>query len=86
MEESKIDDGGPAFPHDAVHGNPGGFAEPHDGMTLRDYFAAKALLIAGVIEQENASLERKPRASSSDIVRTAYKLADAMLKERAPSE
>ena len=32
-----IDDGGPAFPRD--HASDG-----HNGMTLRDYFAAKALV------------------------------------------
>jgi len=40
------------------------------GMTLRDYFAAKAMLRISV----NTSYE--------DLAKTAYKIADAMLKAR----
>jgi hypothetical protein len=48
---------------------------PHQGMTLRDYFAAKAMqgLLAADVERV-LSFER-----SSEI---AYKHADAMLAER----
>lgn len=35
MTTSKIDDGGPAFPRDHA-------ADGHNGMALRDYFAATA--------------------------------------------
>jgi hypothetical protein len=41
-----------------------------NGMTLRDYFAAKAMLRIGL----NTSYE--------DLAKTAYKIADAMLKAR----
>ena len=41
-----------------------------NGMTLRDYFAAKAMLRIGV----NTSYE--------DLAKTAYKIADEMLKAR----
>ena len=41
-----------------------------NGMTLRDYFAAKAMLRTSV----NTSYE--------DLAKTAYKIADAMLKAR----
>ena len=50
------------------------FPNPHrtdmTGMTLRDYFAAKAMLRIGV----NTSYE--------DLAKTAYKIADEMLKAR----
>ena len=41
-----------------------------NGMTLRDYFAAKAMLRTSV----NTSYE--------DLAKTAYKIADEMLKAR----
>jgi hypothetical protein len=41
-----------------------------NGMTLRDYFAAKAMLRISV----NTSYE--------DLAKTAYKIADAMMKAR----
>ena len=59
----------------------GGFAFPTDralqakGMTLRDYFAAKAM--AGMIA--NPGNEGEPKFFAS----IAYEMADAMLKERA---
>jgi len=61
----------PAFPVPSYVNADG---ETHDvslqGMTLRDYFAAKAMLRIGV----NTSYE--------DLAKTAYKIADAMLKAR----
>ena len=63
----------PAFPNEA-YGNAG----PHTGMTLRDYFAAKAMqsllvTINGVVGT-NVYEHR--------LSKEAYKLADAMLKAR----
>jgi len=50
------------------------FPNPHrtdmTGMTLRDYFAAKAMLRVSV----NTSYE--------DLAKTAYKIADAMMEAR----
>jgi hypothetical protein len=50
------------------------FPNPHrtdmTGMSLRDYFAAKAMLRTSV----NTSYE--------DLAKTAYKIADEMLKAR----
>lgn len=48
-------------------------ADSEHGMTLRDYFAAKAMqgLLAGTNTSDVAM-----------IVRDAYKMADAMMKER----
>ena len=64
--------GGPAFP---IPLNPGESCQghgPYDGMTLRDYFAAKAL--QGLLSGRNHIAEVN--------VRLAYEYADAMLKER----
>jgi hypothetical protein len=60
--------GGPAFPTPAHN-------LENDGMTLRDYFAAKAMqgLLACPIQ---------PQSDEDMYARDAYKVADAMLKAR----
>jgi hypothetical protein len=78
--------GGPAFPHQWDHGAAG--IQSFSGMTLRDYFAAKAMqsLIAGSfteIGQEGIEANRQPFQNIEDLMtETAYKYADAMLKAR----
>jgi hypothetical protein len=52
-----------------------GWGEPEKGMTLRDYFAAKALL-AGWAANMTPAYDNDTRA------KYAYELADAMLKAR----
>jgi hypothetical protein len=58
------------------------------GMTLRDYFAAKAmqsLLIGSFTEigQEGIEMNRLPNQNVEDLMAdTAYKYSDAMLKAR----
>jgi predicted lipid-binding transport protein (Tim44 family) len=49
----------------------------HDGMTLRDYFAAKAMqvLIAATISADSELVEE-------DAALVSYRMADAMIKER----
>jgi hypothetical protein len=94
-DEKKIDDGGPAFPW---HSD--GMAEhypPSQGMTLRDYFAAKA--IAALIPLEDLAMrsenmddrtgfDDQPWADQSDIsyadrlAEDAYIIAEAMLAVR----
>jgi hypothetical protein len=75
--------GGPAFPRDYAHPLHG-----HNGMTLRDYFAAKAMqsLIAGSfteIGQEGIEANRQPFQNIEDLMsETSFKYADAMLKAR----
>lgn len=64
------DAGGQAFP---VLSHPSEFVESY-GMTLRDYFAAKAM--AALINRGNHDGEIEKRAEH------AYKCADAMLAER----
>ena len=49
-----------------------GYSPDFNGMTLRDYFAAKAL---PVVMPDN-------RAYPSDAAKAAYQFADAMLKAR----
>ena len=66
---SKINDGGPAFPFIDS-------ASPleHSGMTLRDYFAAKAM---------QAYIQRAVlHADLEDVAIDAYDIADAMLNAR----
>jgi len=53
----------------------GGYSRAGDGMTLRDYFAAKALNgLLSCYTDETRYYE--------EVVETAYELADAMLKAR----
>ena len=61
--------GGPAFP--VLHWISGESTGAEEGMTLRDYFAAKAM----------QSMAQK-YSHEGDISRNAYKIADAMLKAR----
>jgi hypothetical protein len=62
-------DGGPAFPRDHQH-------DGHNGMTLRDYFAAKAMPMARDVYCDGA-----PEGWLS-VAKLAYDMADAMLKAR----
>ena len=65
----KTETGGPAFPT-----HPEG-ALIHDGMTLRDYFAAKAM--QGICASGPTAEWSNDRLSAE-----AYDMADAMLKAR----
>jgi len=75
---SKTPDGGPAFPmpagpeprvNDATHYN--------EGMTLRDYFAAKVMQAEIALWTEGSWMQ-----SSNHIAKKAYIMADAMLEVR----
>lgn len=76
--------GGFAFPQTdfLVDGSTANYGEA--GMTLRDYFAAKAM--QSVITQEIAALRRvneyTAKSSEDVMAEWAYKMADAMLKKR----
>ena len=66
---SKIDDGGPAFPTTRSDGD-GSNAWTQDGLSRRDYFAAKAM-------------ERYEMGDGSDyneLAARCYQIADAMIK------
>ncbi|HDR9165782.1 TPA: hypothetical protein QDB28_006259 [Burkholderia vietnamiensis] len=70
-EADKINDGGPAFPVTFENSTRAdGF-----GMSLRDYFAAKAM--QGMLANTDMTGDRKV-----DIVREAYGFADEMLRAR----
>ena len=49
------------------------------GMTLRDYFAAKAM--ATILDFEG--VRTRPEINSDDVTKAAYEIADAMLEARA---
>lgn len=75
---SDIYEGGPAFP--ASHFD---LAEGEHGMTLRDYFAAKA--IAGILAggpEVIVPMSSGPRGKPAELGAAAYDIADAMLKAR----
>lgn len=59
---SEIDNGGTAFPNGIDH-----------GMSLRDYFAAKAMLHMLTLD----NLERR-----DEVAEASYLMADAMIAER----
>lgn len=68
---SKINTGGSAFPYSALMpSGPTMFADS-EGMTLRDYFAAKAM--QGLMDAAMPMPE---------IAQAAYQMADDMLKAR----
>ena len=67
--------GGPAFPS---HGSMGEVT--HEGMTLRDYFAAKAMPVAWGMYEE--LYDCSPEDVIPFVADYAYDLADAMLKRR----
>ena len=74
--------GGPAFPVPGLSNLPNGdFIHPECGMTLRDYFAAKALPIAWHAYDEGYT--GQPECVEQSIAHHAYQIADAMLKARA---
>lgn len=72
--------GGPAFPQSLTVGPTGDFLSSLDckegGMTLRDYFAAKAMQgFASTLSGEAPVLYGR-------LAQDAYEMADAMLKAR----
>lgn len=68
---NKIKDGGPAFPKN--------YGVPNEGMTLRDYFAAKAM--QGLLSADN-----ELKLEDYEIANYAYQQADEMLAERESGE
>lgn len=74
--------GGPAFPN-TFKVTDEAFAELR-GMTLRDYFAAKALASTWALYEAGGLAVRDDEEEAEDaIARLAYVMADAMLKARA---
>jgi len=74
---SEKENGGPAFPH------PQGWRrdpEISDGMSMRDYFAAKA--VQGFLASWGVAHE----LTFAQMASEAYAMADVMLAERAKGE
>ncbi|HCR0680634.1 TPA: hypothetical protein OMT00_001852 [Klebsiella aerogenes] len=66
------DNGGPTFPYSGIHkGEKENMIVDSHGMTLRDYFAAKAM--------QSMIAAHEPQGA---IPRWAYEMADEMLKAR----
>lgn len=78
-------DGGYAFPHDVEQRTSSGWGESETcefsdpGMTLRDYFAAKAM---NAFVANSAILKTAVRADVDAVAKESYRFADAMLKFR----
>lgn len=70
-------DGGSAFQVAYQHDE--ATAEIH-GMTMRDYFAAKAM--ASMMTHE-APADKTPEEAYEELAKSAYRISDAMLAERA---
>lgn len=94
---SKPDDGGPVYPHLHASCQRVNETEMYGGISLRDYFAAKALqgflangsqrLIAHEIEnspegKQIADTEALRAIVNNQLALGCYRLADAMLAER----
>lgn len=78
------DNGGPAFPREdyQANGHDRGFEKlGQEGMTLRDYFAAKAM--QGWLASYGPSDKHPALNDSSDALAViSYQIADAMLEAR----
>ena len=64
--------GGPAFPYGTAYA----------GMTLRDYFAAKAMQAVLTSPILMAAVGSKGGSAKQHIAKQSYEMADAMLKAR----
>ena len=83
MNEKAIETGGPAFPmaDPFVAKQPKSGAEAQrlaEGMSLRDYFAAKAMIVAW----QDIDDGQERRYALSAMAASAYEMADAMLDAR----
>lgn len=72
---SIINTGGPAFPRNILDHGHGVTVAHESGMTLRDYFAAKAM--QAMLASPGLTTDDQHKISSD-----AYLVADAMLKAR----
>lgn len=78
----RINDGGPAFPITASYGT----AWEHNGMTMRDWFAASVIASANDINPhlpgDPAGAWPAPEELAARRAKWAYLQADAMLEAR----
>lgn len=81
----QVNDGGPAFPHIIKSWANDNISQPHAGMNLRDYFAAKAMVAILTSPMRDTLLKM---ANGLDMTLEeavsirAYEIADAMLLAR----
>jgi len=79
---NKTNTGGPAFPAFEHHPNYGQMLAV-GGMTMRDYFAAKAMqIIWDAYDKGYCGLNNNDAPNVEIIAEGAYQMADAMLKAR----
>jgi hypothetical protein len=77
MKEKHMNE--PAFPNEGFNG----WGKPFEGMTLRDYFAAKAMQTILASQYEDGIYVGDLDNDSEDVcANSAYIMADAMLKAR----
>jgi len=68
----------PAFPNEGFNG----WGKPFEGMTLRDYFAAKAMQALLGCADWRENLDDSKQSPSEFTAFSAYEMANAMLKAR----
>jgi hypothetical protein len=68
----------PAFPNEGFNG----WGKPFEGMTLRDYFAAKAMQALLGCADWRENLDDSEQSPSEFTAFAAYHMANAMLKAR----
>jgi hypothetical protein len=74
IKESKVNE--PAFPNEGFNG----WGEPFQGMTLRDYFAAKAM--QAMLTKDTLMLLGNRGVTMLEVADRAYEMADAMMEAR----
>lgn len=77
---SEIKNGGSAFPVSPYSTDARHWSDGSEGMTLRDYFAAKAM--QGWLASWPEESPSPKHETAQQIAETAYLVADAMLKYR----
>ena len=78
----KIETGGPAFPAPELGAQDFGQPWAYPGMTLRDYFAAKAMPACYAEYCTHANIQGFDEGWKMGVALDAYAMADAMLKAR----
>ena len=84
MIMSNQNNGGPAFPELGNVGHNSDW-QSESGMTLRDYFAAKALGLCFAQYLNHAEVEGFQDGWRDGVASDAYQMADAMLRAREAS-
>lgn len=74
-----------AFPHEQTHEQFQYSNTVHHGLTIRDYFAAKAMqaIIGSMKDTDNlVNGGYVPQCTENNLAYNAYSVADSMLKQR----